>query len=994
MPEAQTGRAQALQRVVGPALADAEQEAGIRKDEFDALASLSGRAPIIADDLCEHFRSELISVTDARGELSGIATKMQGRLVNPELASLLKPDRIAGICAQMEEVAALFPDELQAVDPNGTVIESIRLALHMTGQSEVANALGTPDARKREQGDDTAYEYKRTEFERKVSEFGHEIESAEIPEEVRVRLQTLHAAIVSRRYPASAMQAISTDIMNRYAYPVQKAASQTIENLGTRSGGNLVGITETQWMIARGVWESQGTDLANPVLRGEGGLQRLGQWLLWHATSPDAYRAKGRWVNELPIVGYSGSMADIRAGWKTKVVSRSPDKRPVATKIPRPVAGWASFSLRTYAFVGMGVGAILGARPTWWNPTTYPAYGTRPLMAAMHIEPMTVESRSIIAPWTWTMGLKSDERVVRVLDDSYDIPEKLAERGAAYYQKAYGFGFPIGDETGAEGVKGRAEFLKGQPELIRFMQERSVNDWRTKPMRVMEWTELSTGTDLSNPDVCTFINPHQKKNDKGAGLSNVKPVPPNCEVIGWQGSDAKRKQAVVSLSTKEAVGDYRPVATLNDGWTPKNRVCCTISVHYEAIADGRVLNAAPGTGDRIVELINTDLYEIGHDGKRVANEKGKRYIGNDGRIKREYFDEPETVLRFVNEGILITQDQSEIMRRYKFAKVEDVDFMISKRVTVQVPLLSMCRRGENATFIKPENRDAFAELWMGKVRAEAPSLNPVVDDVPADVLKKTLEQAVSEANAKGLTEDTTREFQRNEMGKRYSRLKLKEPALDVLVARSDINKNSDISAVIDGYEAADSKYRINVDTSTEFVLMMAQGKPADFAGAGSDSPGPRAGFTISRGYVLMASQETKAAPAEAESTPAQNAVTAETVNTDADAFWASPENDGFNKFVSGNVIERLHTDKGGEGKIMAEAQTKAFGGSLDKMDHAIRNELYRVITSPDEAGRRKDWGVGVSGEGKDAAAKVTSIMKARNGITMYVFNWVKGEAQK
>lgn len=94
--------------------------------------------------------------------------------------------------------------------------------------------------------------------------------------------------------------------------------------------------------------------------------------------------------------------------------------------------------------------------------------------------------------WTWMTPQASDQDFVAV-NDNPNIPERLAGRGHAYYQKAYGVGCDTSTDAKAEKAKERLAFIQGRPELLRFLQERTsgmrVNSWDDDGPKVVDSTK-------------------------------------------------------------------------------------------------------------------------------------------------------------------------------------------------------------------------------------------------------------------------------------------------------------------------------------------------------------------------------------------------------------------------------------------------------------------------------------------------------------------------
>src|SRR5208283_4258701 len=120
----------------------------------------------------------------------------------------------------------------------------------------------------------------------------------------------------------------------------------------------------------------------------------------------------------------------------------------------------------------------------------------------------------LYTPYTWPMGLKSDESVVRMFGDSYDLPQKLGKRGEGYYRKAFNLGMELPGET-AEATKARLDWVREQPAVLEFLQQRSLTPNRDRPMRVVDSRELKVGNNR-NPDLCSGGTVERQEQEKTA----------------------------------------------------------------------------------------------------------------------------------------------------------------------------------------------------------------------------------------------------------------------------------------------------------------------------------------------------------------------------------------------------------------------------------------------------------------------------------------------
>jgi hypothetical protein len=968
-------------------------------------------------------------------------------------------------------------------------------------------------------GEDLAHEYKKVEFDGKdasgavkdpaggkLGAFLAEIESTELPDPVKTRMRTVHTMIASRKHSASDVTGEVARIKKDYAHPMRKAAQVTLDKYVERGFEDPTSISSVQWIIAKQILSAHSKGVKTPpmktdsawkirfqtwgagvvILNKDNYFYRTGRWLYqnilrsphrdiadmgsfltsgWRSAwnPPESTEAKPSWPRRT-VRGVGRFFRDgWRGSWGDKSVGRDPRGKPVETWVPRPMTGALMLSIKTW-FIYAGIaGALLSASPQGKNPFSYPGYISRPIANYFGFKGWRLDERSYGLPYTWGMGLKEDENVVRVKDDSYDIPEKLADRGEKYYRDNYGLGTVLDGEKDDKQAKARLAWVTKQPEVLRFLQERLITEERSVPARVVSWETLRTGDDYTNPDVCS-VRKDPKKDEapkaqpaasstpdaskaaeapKAPEPANTAamvgpqsaPIPESCKNFGVTSKERvvlykhgkkqsaiqpeamKKVERIVSLDTKEKVFASKPFSDINDGATLENRVCCTISIQYAKIPDGRVINVAPGVMDKAVQDLRNDLYTTDAKGKEILTARGQIYVLDkkgqadpDGRVSAAYFQDSAVTYRMVTAGQLINTNQGAMMSKFAFQKVANVDFLISKVSSESVQrFLKMCARGDDPLFIRGREkkegkdkkddtmvntgmRDAFVDAWQAKIKAAIPNIDPSMDDVPEETMKATLDATAAEAVKSGWGVDVTQEFNRINLGKDLARLSLGNEALDILLAQQDI------LAIIKEYEAKGSDYLLAVPTANEFVTALSMYKNAggnlnDFSIAG-ETPGRKVSGAMGKGYVFKVgtNDDLKAIKAMVR----ENVPEEEKVDPAMQKFYETQAD--FGKWIEGGVVNKLLSEKTPEARIMNDALEKVYAKDTAKMFDEIKAEIFRVLSSKDEKdmGEVKRWQLTITGDGASMVPKITKYKVTGDRMKFYVSQFVKAklDAQK
>lgn len=142
------------------------------KKELEELVMMRRSVDVIVHDLAEDFRIHMTSATEGIGT---IPTKMQNKLVNKELMTILGDDKIARLCELMDEVAMHYPpeDTKTAAKANIAALLETAASYEKMGKAEEAGAYRAEAKRYEEERlhdeerkkEERSFEHKRIEFD-------------------------------------------------------------------------------------------------------------------------------------------------------------------------------------------------------------------------------------------------------------------------------------------------------------------------------------------------------------------------------------------------------------------------------------------------------------------------------------------------------------------------------------------------------------------------------------------------------------------------------------------------------------------------------------------------------------------------------------------------------------------------------------------------------------------------------------------------------------
>jgi hypothetical protein len=585
--------ATAAHRIASGARDGAKQQMDVACVVLNMIAEHRARIDERADELAEHFRDELLCTGDSGGNINTVITKVEKRVVHPDVWKVAREERISELTALMEEIKACYPkdtrtaltskanleDEIKAqlesgalrlkalaaeseavaqrqaqrqiegtkdghdseamVKPEGSdskpiilekvVVEMYQAVLASDDEHKLKKLgdffyrLKEPELgaaflglykqlreSKKDEVVDAEFEDRRAEFAKKLGELKADIDASGLPPTLRARMTTLHDMIDSCSHEKGAIEGKAKLIMETYAYPVRAAAKKSVECFDERRFENLTDIPESQWIVARMIFESQSKGIESETgLKSDGPWKKGFQKVLGFISKEGGKRIVRRvWAHPWPLLfarlplttSPKEDYEAARSPWTEKALGRNWRSETVDSFFPRRIGGGLGAAIKIYVAGGFLLGHFASHDEVrWYNPTSYPA----PIVHKIGMNPR-VDERHWYRPDTWWRGLKGDERIVRVFDDSYDLPQKLTERPDSYFTSESGFnlGTQLSSESDRKEANARLEWARGQPEVLRFMQERILTPQRNRPMRVVDSRQLRIGEDKMNPDAC------------------------------------------------------------------------------------------------------------------------------------------------------------------------------------------------------------------------------------------------------------------------------------------------------------------------------------------------------------------------------------------------------------------------------------------------------------------------------------------------------------
>ncbi len=861
----------------------------------------------------------------------------------------------------------------------------------------------------------------KEKFDADMASLGADIESAEVPEEVKQRMRTVHRCMTSLMYPGEmdgnprAIKSQLREIREEFAYPLKKAGKLAVAGLKEKTFKNLTGISDGDKVVARMTYEARTPEIPSPVGKAVGKWKRFWNWFDDNILTAKAWVGRDTDHPGYLVLGWRKSLGEpvdllfSRGGGVLGSRQKRVTKRwGTIRRMPNRIRGVWGLAWRGYVAGTMIAGASITTHDWhWYNPFTWVTRPVTLLAERINGGPIYIPNSQDhwYYPWSFVMPLEREREVKRVIHDTYDDPVMLPERGNKYYRDAYGVGtHRVPNETSDNGMSARLAWIQGHPDVLRFLQERTTGRQDVQVTHLRELPENCSTRQQYNPQQHSAPAATAAQGTAPAPVSSAQGTVTGIDAPRWAPVQLPRSCRNLGLGSEEMIRDYSriPSETLagpvdRDGWEPSQglKVCCTIAVSSRAVPDGLRLNTY--MSDRFVDTL-------------MAFERGG------GRVDYRYLTSRQNMARWVQEWFVIPPNDAGIITNFRIYDKSNVGFLSMQSADATRILLPRCAQEARAPeFLIPANRDAFVTAWREEVvRSQSTlptpvTIDPLTQDVSADVLQQAFD-AVKLAHQDWFT-DRTHDYERLQVRDQLSLLNLQtDTAVDILVAQRDIFD------MVKQFTVPGSAFLIVPPRSDEFVITLSQckaGMLGEFANctlddfnpfSTTDGSGSRVEWAVNRGYISPRSADLHAdessarggtadsgtaARAPAQAGPQQPQIPA--LSQAGERFYARQENDTFNIFVHG-VVNMLSEDRGNDGRVMRTALETRFANDPARMERAVKARIYNILTSSSAADLtiRNGWGLTIAGQGDTLAVSVADMGRARGSLRSFVKTFVMG----
>ncbi len=488
-------------------------------------------------------------------KLTEFETAFRRKLLEANDAGLLKEMPETMKWAEYPKITLLLDDVEEALSEK----ESLMQALANERGPQIKETGGF--AKTIEQVAKESFEKEWEEFNAKINKLAEDVKGSELPEEVKKELQKIVEATRNMSLPKGYVDGKCIKFKNKYAYPAREAAKLAIKKLEDGSIMEIGEISETQWVIAKTIWEKTGEKVEALPMEIEGLFDRIAHGF---------YRT----FFTLDVVGWIAGKVYTITTLRTLVKNLIKERRQVIPRIGNDnkktykMFGW--FNLKRWHvgiihaitlgyIVGTGIYGYNASPSLWQHYTASVPQNTK----------FALDGHSrLYQPWTWVTSVDTPQTHRRLINDSKDDYTKLAGRGEQFYRDNYGV-------RGEENL----EWVAENPEVLRFFQERrSLIRVKSEPR------ELPVDT----PETCSTKKVH---------------IPESC------------KAAPFSFENDDDVAAFEaPDLVTDEGWLPNKAmpVCCLLEMDTEQITDGLKLNKQKS--DEFVNYLRTQQGEEGEEG--------------------------------------------------------------------------------------------------------------------------------------------------------------------------------------------------------------------------------------------------------------------------------------------------------------------------------------------------------------------------------------------
>ncbi|MBD3210605.1 hypothetical protein GF318_04465 [Candidatus Micrarchaeota archaeon] len=867
------------------------------------------------------------------------------------------------------------------------------------------------------------------EFEKKLEEFsGSEekdirgkIKEADLPPAVERKFLDVAEAMRNMKLGNDFIEQHQVSELRKLRYPLRNAAKRAVEVLNERTVDNLGEITQAQFIIARMIWESSSMEVKPRVQGSEGRWRRFWNKVFWNFFTAESWIGKGRKRRQPgePRGGkllrmyrwaFKETVDDLFRFPTDSVVGRNPNTRKAHRYgwYKRFMRGIWKGALKAYLIVSIAA-AVISSPPKdnlgwaekyllpWnWNWSHYISHFWRP-------------------PWEWHHSVDTPLSHRRIIDDSYDIPERLPMRADRYYEKAYGV-------SGEE----RLDWLRDHESALTYFQERTT------------LKKVSKVWDLGVDNVKTCARPkgvaasksQQEENEKQAKasregaqeISEGREEQVQEEKASEEPSEeqmSRRQRQIVRLMKRFGVAvpescndlgirewpegaldvmEYEPLTRTPGGgrdfspdpgekldrWEPGYPFCCTIGLEWSPVEDGLMLNK-----HKTNEFIDY-LQAQERNGAKI----GLSYM--DGHTRD-----------WARKGYLISKQKRQVMSDFKIHDLDRVNFVIAqdserigkrllqpiveKEVEVAVPAPgeeapdagATAEREERTVRLKkaesiaPEARAAFLAEWERMIVSRNKEIEPLRERVDDSLLEETFEATVEKGRSEGWVIEMTEQHARQMLLKQFADFQLDESSAFILLSPD----SQPIREYLSAFDREGAPYRLNPRLLNEFMeelqMHMDEGGDVQDYNPFTVPMGSRAQWAISAGYINEVEQFEAGGNQSRESGDAS-------AQRELQEFWQAQSDTEFGIMVD-TLIENLYADEGRAGNTVRSA----FDGDRERTEAMMRSEIYRIVTGDNRRAERMrgDWTLQLREPEEEGGSRTVTIENpdsARRGINSYV----------
>ena len=663
----------------------------------------------------------------------------------------------------------------------------------------------------------------------KVDALARRIDTAQLPQEVKADLIKFVKSLTNAEAETCKMEKC-------YAYPVRKVAAHAMKEYSEVRTGS---IPDEQWITARVGFQGKVSLMSLPEVKPEKGILRNLKndlHIYMHFKLPKDWTI----IFALPVLPVKWFLDatvwnnDLKARIKEQRIKYTDEKnerRPSYFKNKH--WGWAKVATAVF-IVGEIIAATIGSvnyNEGFWKGVT--RHFLRMPWNYVSVAP----GSGIRLPnkWFTPQPTNADRKTI---DDSYDIPKRLAGRGHKYYQEAYGVGIGVAPEATK-----RLDWLESHPGVLQYFQERTSN------RKVVPTEEMPKG----------WTNYPKILGNKPDG----KPI--------------------FSITYNKAEGDTSAAGTPDTVWN-------TLYMNTVPIADGLVLNKV--NSDRFVDTLMA-MEKSGANGHGFLGERNVLF----GNRKLDYRFMQANGMAWEDSGFLLPKERLELMERFGIKDNGNSLFLMLQPGVADM-LAPYSQLGVSSRYI--ERPDDFVTAWRDSVKSLCDE-DPTVTAVSSGDLRNVFDSTVSQGLGTTVR-DATAEFQEAQiMMKLGANYTLGEVTKNLLrdTANADVRGLLMQFGGISGYHLNPGRVEGFVQRLAEYKKKIdpQTGKMGDIKDFSPFAQGKWVGWALGQGY-FQAGAFTKDEALRASETDAKLKPQGGKLSEEAKSFYASAGGSSVDKMLT------------------------------------------------------------------------------------------------